>query len=325
MTKSISVVIPNYNGKELLEQNIPHVYNALISSKISDFEIIISDDASNDDSVNFIKSNYPEIILVANKINKGFAGNINSGIFKSTKDLVLLLNSDVVLTEEYFRHQLPYFNRDDTFGVMGRITSIDSKKNQDGAKYPKHSLSKIATNVNYISDHENSLYSFFLLGANSLVDRKKLFEINGFCELYNPYNSEDVDLSLRAWRLGYKCYYEHKAVCKHPVSSTLKKEDNKKVRIVSLRNQLYLHYTHLNNYQLPFYVVAIVGKTIYRTITLDRSYLKSVYLFVLSFQKCRMQKQIFVELQKQKELNISTWDVVSFIKNNIGNKIITTF
>jgi len=55
---SISVVIPNYNGKALLESNIPSVYHALLSSGISDFEIIISDDASIDNSVDFISKNY---------------------------------------------------------------------------------------------------------------------------------------------------------------------------------------------------------------------------------------------------------------------------
>jgi GT2 family glycosyltransferase len=118
MKFSISVVIPNYNGKHLLESNIPFVYAALRSSGITDFEIIVSDDASHDDSVDFLKSNYPAIILIENKINKGFSGNMNVGIFRSTKDLVLLLNSDVVLTAGYFKNQLHYFKKSDTFGVM---------------------------------------------------------------------------------------------------------------------------------------------------------------------------------------------------------------
>jgi glycosyltransferase involved in cell wall biosynthesis len=58
MSYSISVIIPNYNGKHLLEENIPYVFSALETSKISDFEIIISDDHSADDSVAFIKKTY---------------------------------------------------------------------------------------------------------------------------------------------------------------------------------------------------------------------------------------------------------------------------
>ena len=325
MKNSISVVIPNYNGKQLLESNIPSVYHALLSSDISDFEIIISDDASVDNSVEFIKSNYPEVILVENKINKGFSGNMNSGIFRATKDLILLLNSDVVLTTGYFKNQLHYFSKSDTFGVMGRITSLDSDRIQDAGKYAKFSFAKIVTTINYTCETEISLYSLYLLGANSLVDREKIFELGGFSEIYNPYNFEDVDLGLRAWSLGYKCYYEHKAICKHPISSTLKKEPNNKVRIISIRNQLYLHFIHLNNYELFYYFFAIMGKTIYRAITLDLNYLKSVYLFVCTIKKCKEQKNVFFELKKQKKINISIWNVISFIQKEIGTKKIVKF
>jgi glycosyltransferase involved in cell wall biosynthesis len=72
MRPGISIVIPNYNGKDLLERNIPSVFNALITSDITDFEIIVAEDASKDNSVEFLKSNYPEIILIENKVNKGF-------------------------------------------------------------------------------------------------------------------------------------------------------------------------------------------------------------------------------------------------------------
>ena len=63
MNYSISVVIPNYNGKNLLEENIPFVISALKTSQISDYEIIVSDDNSVDDSVIFIKNTYPFIKL----------------------------------------------------------------------------------------------------------------------------------------------------------------------------------------------------------------------------------------------------------------------
>ncbi|MBL7972663.1 MAG: glycosyltransferase family 2 protein, partial [Prolixibacteraceae bacterium] len=240
MKRSISIVIPNYNGKDLLESNIPHVYNALKTSGITDFEIIITDDASKDQSVDFLKSNYPDIILIENKVNRGFSGNTNCGIFRANKDLVLILNSDVILTDCYFEHLLPYFDSPGTFGVMGQITSPDSKIIQDGAKYPTSAFGRIRPGTNYLIKGQSSHLSLFLLGANALVDRKKLLEVGGFDEIFNPYNSEDVDLSIRAWRLGYKCYYDHRAICKHPISSTLKKEPNRKVKMISNRNVMIL-------------------------------------------------------------------------------------
>jgi len=325
MNNSISVVIPNFNGNELLERNIPSIYNALSSSGITDFEIIISDDASVDESVTFIRTNYPEIILIENKENKGFAGNTNKGIFRASKELVLILNSDIFLTDGYFKHLMKYFDKQDTFGVMGRIIAINSDKMQDCAKYPGFLLSKIVTFQNYYSETQPKLYSFFLSGANALVDRKKLIEIGGFNEIFNPYNSEDVNLGLMAWRLGYPCYYEHNAICKHPNSSTIKKEPNKKVKIISKRNKMYLHFIQLDDFELLYYFIVLIGKTILRAIVFDISYLKAVNLFLSSLGKCKQQKQIFLTLQKQKGLNTSVRDVIKFIQKDIGNKKIVKF
>jgi GT2 family glycosyltransferase len=318
MKLSISVVIPNYNGKELLETNLPSVYNALQSSGISDFEIIIPDDASTDSSVNFIKKNYPDIISIENEINKGFAGNTNTGIKRSQKELVLILNSDVKLTEDYFSQLLKYFDKPDTFGVTGRIVGLDSDLIQDGAKYPKYFFSNIASTTNYICITRASLYSFFLTGANALIDRKKLIELGGFNELFNPYYGEDVDLGLRAWRLGYKCYYEHNAICRHTNSATIKKESPEKIKITSSRNKMYLHFIHLNNFEHTFYLIKLLIKTILKAIVLDLKYLKSFWMFINSMNKCLSSKRRFRELQQEKNVHLTIKDVVTLI--NESNK-----
>src|SRR5436190_15076638 len=110
---SISVVIPNYNGRDLLESNLPATYTALKIANV-DYEIIVSDDASTDDSVNFLKKKYPAIKIIENKTNRGFSPTINTGIFAATKDLVFALNSDVKITGDYFTPQLNYFSNKDT-------------------------------------------------------------------------------------------------------------------------------------------------------------------------------------------------------------------
>jgi len=316
MNNSISVVIPNYNGKELLEVNLPSVYAALKFSGISDYEVIIPDDASTDNSVDFIKTNYSSIILVENKINKGFSGNTNTGIIRSQKDLVLVLNSDVNLAEDYFSQLLKYFNKPDTFGVTGRIIGLTSDKIQDGAKYPKYFFGSIASTTNYICKTRSSLYSFFLTGANALIDRKKLTELGGFNEIFNPYYGEDVDLGLRAWRLGYKCYYEHNAICRHPNSATIKKEPAEKIKIISSRNKMYLHFIHFNSFEQAFYLLKLLLKIILKAIVLDLKYLKSFWMFISSIKSCLDQKKRFRELQQAKNVSLTIKDVVKLINKS---------
>ena len=325
MEHSLSIVIPNFNGKELLELNLPSVYRALEFSGISDFEIIIPDDASTDNSVDFIKKNYPEIILIKNNTNKGFAGNTNTGIFKSKKDLVFILNSDVRLNDTYFQPLLKYFDKPDTFGVTGRVIGLDSDRIQDGAKYPNYHYGNISSTANYISQSNNSLYSFFLTGANALLDRQKLIELRGYNEIFNPYYGEDVDLGLRAWRLGYKCYFENNAVCRHPNSATIKKEPSEKIKIVSKRNKMYLHFIHLNNLELFYYLLMLIGKMFLKTLLLDVKYLKSFWLFLNSIDECIKYKRRFRELQRSKNLELSVNDIVIIIKENIQSTTIERF
>lgn len=325
MSYSISVVIPNYNGRKLLEVNLPSVYRALKNPGISDFEIIIPDDASDDDSVNFIKTNFPDIILVENKVNRGFAGNSNTGIKRSQKDLVLILNSDVRLTDGYFENLLKYFNKQDTFGVTGRILGLESDRIQDGAKYPKYYFGNISSTTNYICSLRNSLYSFFLTGANALIDRKKLIELNGYDEIFNPYYGEDVDLGIRAWRLGYKCYYEHNAVCRHPNSATVSKEPSNKIKVISGRNKMYLHFIHFNRFELLCYFIKLGLKTILRILTLNVNFLKSLRMFINSLDMCIKSKQSFNELRKSKNVNLTLKDIVTIIKDDIHKLSIEKF
>ncbi len=320
MNKSISVVIPNYNGEELLKTNIPYLINALETSEIKDYEIIVSDDASSDNSVSFIKNNYPQIILIENKINKGFAGNTNSGIKAAQKDLVFILNSDVQLTEKYFIPLLKYFDDDLTFGVMSKIISLTNEKIQDGAKFPDYYFANITSTKNYIVENRKTLFTFFLSGANALVDRKKLIELGYFKEIFNPYYAEDVDLGLTAWKFGYKLYYDDSTYCKHPNSETIKKESSDKVKLVSKRNKIFLHYLHLNGFELFFYLLVTTIKTFLKILFLDIVYAKAFFQFLISIKKL---KEIKTYYNRNKKRNLR--DIKKLILEDIKNDKIKKF
>ena len=231
----------------------------------------------------------------------------------------------MVLTDGYFTPLLPYFEKPDTFGVMSRIVGLDSDKIQDGAKYPDYSFGNISPNKNYICSSQSSLYSLYLSGANALVGRKELLELGGFDEIFNPFYLEDVDLGLRAWRAGYKCYYEHNAICRHPSSSTIKKEFSKEVKIISKRNKMFLHFIHLNNFELVYFLILLTIKALLRTLLLDFNYLKSYLIFLSTLKKCRNSRNKIRNLQKQKNARQSLKDVIGFITKSIPKDGIETF
>jgi len=147
--KGISVIIPNYNGINLLAEIIPPLYRALLCSNHL-FEIIVCDDFSTDHSIAFLKNNYPEIKIMESSANAGFSPTINKGIFIAQYDYVFLLNNDVKVNENYFLPLFRYFERDDTFGVMGRIIGWESDTLQDAGKFPGAHGFKIKTNNNYV-------------------------------------------------------------------------------------------------------------------------------------------------------------------------------
>jgi GT2 family glycosyltransferase len=207
--------------------------------------------------VSLVESVFPDVIILRSENNTGFAGNMNRGINRACKDLVCFLNSDVHLTSNYFTSQLFLFENQGTFGVMGAIFHQETKAPQDGAKNARIGLLSIESNKNTFSSSE-ILPTLFLSGANALVRREHLLELGGFCELFNPYYSEDVDLGLRAWRRGWKLYFQPLATCLHAQSSTIKKLPNAKVRMIAKRNKHYVHFLHLPSVFNRVYLLTVL-------------------------------------------------------------------
>ena len=322
------MVIPNYNGSKLLPIVIPALQNALLQSLLP-CEIIISDDSSTDDSVQLVQKLFPDVILIQNEQNKGFSPTINRGIFCAKYSLVLLMNNDVKLEEDYFIHQLRYFDRADTFGVMGRIIGWDNDKIQDGAKYPRYHGCKIKTKGNYISENpqkDDWLPSIYLSGANALIDREKLFILGGFDELFAPFYVEDYELSIRAWRLGWKSYYEHFSVCRHAESITIKSNNSiKKIRTIYNRNKMFLHAIHLDGLYLFFWHIQLIGEVLLNAILGKWFYLKSFSLYFSKIKEViKARKKLSSLLNGNQKLS-SINHVFADIKNTMRQLAVDKF
>lgn len=311
--RGISVVIPNYNGAGLLAQNLPSVYVALKQSGLN-YEVIVSDDASTDDSLAFIRINYPDIILISNINNGGFSININRGIAAAKHELVLLLNSDIKLSKNYFQSQISYFDDPVTFGVMSKIIDEGTGHVAESCKYPLPSFFKINHFKNITIDVGINVYSYYLSGANALVSREKLNELGGFNEIFSPFYHEDLDLSLRAWENGWKCYYEAQAVCTHAVSSTIKSHSTKKkIKTISTRNRLLLHYFHLDSITLYLWHIITFLSLPFKLIGGKAYYITAYRLYLKKLGTMRTYKTAF----KQDAIKKGRYVPFITVKNNI--------
>jgi GT2 family glycosyltransferase len=327
LRKSISVIIPNYNGRSLLKEYLPSTLEVLTSAGMP-YEIIVVDDASTDDSAAFIQSYYPQIALIVNPENKGFSYSCNRGIAIAKHELILLLNSDVKLTPGYFDQQWKYFLRWDTFGVMGRIIDMEGDHIQDAARVPKFNGMKLKTDYFFYSDDSDARsYTFYLSGANALINAEKLRALGGFYELFSPFYCEDMELSIRAWRMKWKCYYEHSAICRHQVSASTKNYNTAKwVKSIYFRNRFYLHAIHLNGFPLFLWYLQITFVDLLPKMLIGQTWIwKSYSELFASRKEIKRFKQKLNELFEKNESYVTVFNVVNKIRRYVKNKDYTRF
>ncbi len=320
--KTLSIVIPNYNGRKLLQTYLPFTFTAADNAGVA-YEVIVVDDASTDESVSYLKAEYPQVKLLVNEQNSGFSYTCNQGIAAAKNELILILNSDVKLLPDYFERQFKYFDADDTFGVMGRIIDMDGDGIQDAARLPKFNGLKLKTDYFYYTDNEaDRLYTFYLSGANALIDADKLKEIGGFYELFSPFYCEDMELSLRAWKLGWKCYYEHNAVCRHQVSATTKGLKKPKwIKTTYYRNRFYMHALHLNGVALLAWYIQITLIDLLPRLLVGQFWIWDSYIQLFTnSDKIKLYKDKLSKLMYKHHSTQSIFDVIANIRQSVTGK-----
>lgn len=253
MNKTISIILPNYNGQNLLEKNLPSIIKALNGIK---HEIIVVDDCSSDNSVKFIEQEYPEVIIKRNKSNLGFSATCNVGVHTAKYPILCLSNTDVTFTEDYFINAIPHFNNPEVFAVKGNINNYTEKFDntinieKTSSLYFKRGFLRFNQRVDPQPDNFTGQINgqFILLGCCFICNKDKMLELAGFDEIYSPFYWEDADLAIRALRKGFKLIYEPKCKVFHETSSTISKYcRNTKRRLVSNRNKFIFTWKYLNN------------------------------------------------------------------------------
>src|ERR1017187_9744194 len=125
-SSAASVVIPNWNGKDLLAKYLPSVVAALADNPAN--EIVVVDNGSSDGSAEFVRTAFPQVKLVALEKNLGFGGGSNAGFRAAANDIVVLLNSDMRVAEDFLAPLLEGFADPQVFAVSCQIFFSDPKK-----------------------------------------------------------------------------------------------------------------------------------------------------------------------------------------------------
>ncbi|MDQ3098780.1 MAG: glycosyltransferase [bacterium] len=248
MNKSITIIIPNYNGVEILSQNLPSTIK--IAQKYS-APIIIVDDKSTDNSVEMLKRDFPELKLIEKDINQGFSSTVNLGVKNAQSELVCLLNSDVIPTENFLDPLMPYFNDSETAAV-GMQDFSDDKKTHGRGKFIFHRGFILHERFSQDDTNLQSGITGWVSCGSGLFSKKIWEELGGLDELLDPFYFEDVDYGYRAWKSGYKMYFESNSHVEHihKTGAIKSNYDEKRIKTISYRNQFIFNWKNITDASL---------------------------------------------------------------------------
>lgn len=237
----ISIVIPTYNGRHLLETNLPSVFEAIKKKSNNINELIIVDDGSKDDTVNFLAKSYKgKYKIIKLTKNRGFSSAVNAGVRASHSDLILLLNNDVTPNSDFLVEAQKLFVEQDLFAV-----SLHEKGHGPSRAMFNNGIIEIG---NPKPESNKTELAFYASGAAGLFRKSIWQELGGMDErLLSPFYWEDIDICYRALKRGYTTLWCSEGKVVHNHESTSSKLPRKYVDRIKERNQLLMLWKNIHS------------------------------------------------------------------------------
>lgn len=240
----VAVVILNWNGKQLLEQFLPSVVQY---SK--EATIYVADNASTDDSVAFVKAHFPDVKLVVNTTNTGYAGGYNEALQHIEADIYALVNSDIEVTENWLQPIIKTFQEEsNTAIIQPKILDFKNKAYFEYAGaaggfidqygYPFCRGRIFNTLEKDQGQYDSNQDIFWASGACFFIRSTVYKELNGFDASFFAHQ-EEIDLCWRAINKGYSIKYLFESKVYHVGGATLEQGNPKKTEL-NFRNSLLM-------------------------------------------------------------------------------------
>jgi GT2 family glycosyltransferase len=250
----VSIVIPTWRGRSLLEAYLPSVIAAADfyrDSRGADTEIVIVEDAGGDDTLEWLQSQYGEkTVVLEHSHNMGFCAACKTGFDHARFPIVLLLNNDVRLEKDCIAPMVRHFEHPDVFAVTGKMFSQKGDVLCNGGKIGRFRRGMWSSYRNYDARHAaeagSSFLSFAAIGAFSAYDREKFLRLGGFDPLTAMY--EDIDISYRGWKRGWRIEYEPGSIAYHDANQTMKRRYKGRSRDwLARRSRIIMHWILLHD------------------------------------------------------------------------------
>ena len=242
---AVAIVILNWNGKNFLEQFLPSVVSSVYANK----RIIVADNASTDDSVAFLKAQYPQVEILQNTCNEGFAKGYNTALKQVQSDYYVLLNSDVEVTPDWITPVIELMESDTTIAACQPKILTWKNKNQfeyagacggwmDNFGYPFSRGRVFDFCEEDKGQYNNATQCFWASGAALFVKASVYHELGGL-DGYFFAHQEEIDLCWRLQLAGYKVFVQPASKVFHVGGGTLPRGNSKKTYL-NFRNNLIM-------------------------------------------------------------------------------------
>ncbi len=253
----VAVVILNWNGIKFLKEFLPTV----IKFSFDTAEVIVADNYSDDNSVNFLRENFPEVRIIQNKSNGGFAKGYNDALAQVEADYYILLNSDVEVTKNWISPIIKLMESDKNIAsCQPKILSYHKPENFEYAGagggfidkygYPFCRGRLFQTIEKDMGQFDDTIEIFWASGACMFI-RADLFHSSGGLDNDFFAHMEEIDLCWRLKNEGYKIMYCPQSVVYHVGGGTLPKSSSRKTYF-NFRNNALLLFKNLPSDKLFF-------------------------------------------------------------------------
>jgi GT2 family glycosyltransferase len=218
----LSIVIPNWNGAHLL----PTCLDSLKRQTYTDFEIIVVDNASTDNSRELMARDYPAVRVVALDSNRGFAGGVNAGIRAASAPVIVLLNNDTEAEATWLEELVRALQADSRAGMAASKLRLFDERDKLHSAGDFYRVDGVPGNRGVWEvdrgqyDDPAAAPPVFGACAGAAAYRRELFDRVGILDEDLESYCEDVDLNWRARLAGYGCVYAPRAVVYHHLSAT---------------------------------------------------------------------------------------------------------
>ena len=233
----ISIIIPTYIKKQLLQN---------ISKNMQFFtgcEVIVVNDNPKESLKDDLKA-FKNFTLIENNQNLGFARSVNRGVRKAAKKYVLLLNDDVLLFDDTYKNAIGLFEKNPLLFAVSF-----AQKERDNAIVGKNILYWKKGLIFHAKAKDMKFgYNAWADGGSCLIDKNKFLQLGGFDSIYTPFYWEDIDLSYRAGKHGYKIIFDPSLLVQHYHESTIGKNYSQRfIKITAYRNQLIFIWKNITD------------------------------------------------------------------------------